>query len=235
MRIISANGRLGYALFLIGLAVLFTLGAWQLKRGLEKADIASVSNDQDTQARQITHAPARWQDLNYRPVILEGQWVLDRTFLLDNRLLQGRPGYEVLMPYKLSGDDTVLLVNRGWIEKPASGPLRLPQPGADNPIKGQLYLPQKGFTLGETFTGNVSWPLIILYYDFESLSQALEAKIQPVVLVLDSGHPDSFVRIWQPATIPASRHYGYAVQWWGLALTLFIFGMIWRRKARVTH
>ncbi len=235
MRIISANGRLGYALFLIALAVLFTLGAWQLRRGLEKAEIATASSDEGGQTQHITNAPPRWQDLNYKSVILEGHWIEDRTFLLDNRLLQGRPGYEVLMPFELSGDNTVLLINRGWIEKPASAKLKPPQPGVNEPIKGQLYLPQKGFTLGETFVGDVSWPLIILYYDFESLSQALETRLAPAVLVLDSEHHDSFVRIWQPATIPASRHYGYAMQWWGLALTLLVFGLIWRRKARAPH
>ncbi|MGI9316924.1 MAG: SURF1 family cytochrome oxidase biogenesis protein, partial [bacterium] len=120
-------------------------------------------------------------------------------------------------------------------EKQSSGRVDLPRPTNKNPPAGQLYMPQMGFTIGQTFIGNVSWPLVILYYDFEALSEAVEYRLAPAVLVLDSDHADGFIRTWQPSIIPASRHYGYAVQWWGLTLTLLIFGLIWRRNARTKN
>ncbi len=231
MAIISAK-RLSYGLFMTGLALLFSLGAWQLKRGFEKAEITALSETGENSVIELTRAPANWQDLNFQSVILKGQWLTGKTFLIDNRLNQGQPGYEVLTPFQLSEDKTVLLVNRGWIAKPKNQNLAIPPPQIVQPLSGQLYLPQKGFTLGQTFTGEIEWPLVILYYDFAVLSDALERSLPPVVVVVDDQHPDSFTRIWRPAIIPASRHYGYAVQWWGLALTLLIFGLIWRRRAR---
>ena len=234
MKIISANHRWGYALFGFGLAVLFTLGAWQLIRGLEKAEIEAANARPSISPQLIERAPAQWSDLNYRQVTLKGQWLNGQTFLVDNRIYRGQAGYEVLVPFKLAGDGTVVLVNRGWIDQRTSGQIPLPQQ-SDNDFGspyGQLYQPQKGFTLGQTYAGEILWPLVILYYDFKALSEAIEAEIAPVVVVLDSTHKDSLVRIWQPTTIPASRHYGYAVQWWGLGLTLLVFGLIWRRKLR---
>ena len=237
MKIISANHRWGYALYCFGLAVLFTLGTWQLIRGLEKAEIESANAGPSIAARLLERAPDNWSDLNYHSVTLDGQWLNEKSFLMDNRIHRGQPGYEVLVPFKLAGDGTVLLVNRGWTDYGASERIPLPaQSGGEvvNP-DGQLYLPEKGFTLGPTFAGEILWPLVILYYDFKALSDALGTELAPVVVVLDQKHKDSLVRIWQPATIPATRHYGYAVQWWGLALTLLVFGFIWRRKLRASN
>ena len=234
VKIISANHHWDYVLFGLGLAVLFTLGTWQLIRGLEKAEIESASAQPSISPQLVERAPARWSDLNYQQVTLEGQWLNEQTFLMDNRLYRGQVGYEVLVPFKLAGDGTIVLVNRGWIDSQTSEQIPIPQQSDSGHISpnGQLYQPQKGFTLGQTFAGQISWPLVILYYDFKALSDALEAELAPVVVVLDSKHRDSLVRIWQPSTIPASRHYGYAVQWWGLALTLLVFGLIWRRKLK---
>jgi surfeit locus 1 family protein len=62
------------------------------------------------------------------------------------------------------------------------------------------------------------------------LSEALGRELAPAVLVIDPAEAQSLTRIWQPRNITPARHYAYAMQWWGLALTLIIFGFIWRRS-----
>lgn len=209
-----------------------------MMRGMEKADIektvASAAADRETENAVLSRSPESWHNTEYQTVTLNGRWLSGHGFLLDNRLFNGRAGYEVLSPFELSGDRSVILVNRGWLAKPVTpGQTSItPAPPVNNKgVRGEIYRPQKGFTLGKTYQQPVRWPLPVLYYDFDDLSAALDRTLQPVVLVLaaDSGH--SFRRIWQPANMPASRHYGYAVQWWGLTLTLLIFGIIWRRHA----
>ena len=100
---------------------------------------------------------------------------------------------------------------------------------------GQLYLPKKGFTLGRAYNEQPdappAWPRVIQYFDAPALSAALGTALQPAALALDSNHPAAFARIWQAYTMTATRHYAYAAQWWGLAITLIVFGIIWRRQS----
>ena len=221
-------------LFLVTLAILLALGFWQLIRGLDKAEINNRVIQGQQSVVHISNAKDDWSNLTYSMATLEGNWREDKTFLLANRLLKGQPGHEVLTPFVLE-DGSWMLVNRGWRSQQAFNGGNLPAIRSEQQPKGQLYLPAKGFTLGETWNGEITWPLEILYYDFPALSYALEQKLAPMVLVLDQQHPDSFVTIWRPTTIAPERHYAYVAQWWGLALTLIIFGLIWRRKSYLSE
>ncbi len=230
MPIINRKHVSGYFLFFIILGILLGLGTWQVYRGLNKADIFRMAQSSAPELLQLNQAPLQWRDLDYQQVELSGHWLPQKFFLLENRSYQGRSGVEVLSPFQLAGDDTVILINRGWVENHTDGTHLVNVSGADILLGGQFYQPQKGFTLGPTFIGSVQWPLRFLYYDFDALSDALGMTLSPVVLVLNQDEPDSFTRIWQPTNMPPARHFAYAMQWWGLALTLIIFGLIWRRK-----
>ena len=234
-QIIGVKRWLGYALFALGVTILFTLGTWQLLRGLDKAAIqAQQSAMSDT--RILRAAPEDWSALDYQRATLQGTWLTEKVFLLDNRLNNGRVGYEVLVPFALADDQRVVLVNRGWVAKPDQSRSDSYQTVADPEnsleVQGEIYRPQTGFTLGETWSGPIRWPLTVLYQDLPRLSEALGRPLEPATLVLSADSPHTLERIWQPINIPPERHYGYALQWWGLTLTLIIFGVIWRRRQR---
>ena len=247
-----------YVVFFLSLSLLLSLGGWQWRRGLEKAAIEKlleapinqVAKNQPAtnQYTTIDRAPPNWSALAYRQVRLQGGWRTDRPkgeFLLANRIHRGQLGYEVFSPFQLAGDGATLLVNRGWVERTdaaATNTLITP-PTTDAPahtgshveVEGQLYLPKKGFTLGRAYNAqpdaSPAWPKVIQYFDAPALSAALGTALQPAALALDSNHPDAFARIWQAYTMTATRHYAYAAQWWGLAITLIVFGIIWRRQS----
>jgi surfeit locus 1 family protein len=42
------------------------------------------------------------------------------------------------------------------------------------------------------------------------------------LLLLDPGESDGYVRSWAPPGFPPLRHVGYALQWFALALALFV-------------
>ncbi|MDD9823116.1 MAG: SURF1 family protein [Gammaproteobacteria bacterium] len=101
-------------------------------------------------------------------------------------------------------------------------------------IRGRLYLPQKGFTLGPAHDPAAARPgglEVFQYFDADAMSAVFGGELQPAVVALDAAHPAAFRRIWRAAATPAARHVGYAVQWWGLAVTLLVFGVVWRRRA----
>ncbi len=222
-------------LYVACLSLLLWLGGWQLKRGFEKTQVEHSLSVHQGQIFAIDRAPAQWPQLNYKIVELQGNWVSGKTFLLDNRVSRGRVGFELLSPFRLAGDDTMVLVNRGWTEKrKAMESMPMGHPSESIKVKGQLYLPEKGFTLGPALTMQKSWPKTIQYIDHVALSDAIDSALAPVVVVMDpgaNGSPDNeLTKIWVPYVINASRHYGYAAQWWGLALVLVIFGFIWNHR-----
>ncbi len=210
------------------MCLLLVLGTWQLLRGLDKAQIEQRYIE-PSKPLALSARTQNWTELDYRPAHLIGDWQWEREFLLENRIHQGQPGYEVLTPFELAHDKALVLVNRGWVGNPEAVGASTPW-GDENP-HGVLYRPNPGFTLGPTVSGEVRWPQTVLYLDIAALSDHLGRKIEAAVLVLDPAHPAAYTRIWQPVALSASRHYGYAIQWWGLALTLLVLGCIWRRKA----
>ena len=220
--------------YLLCLALLLGLGGWQIDRGLEKNRLEKTLTEQQHQSIVIKRKPQSWDDIKYKKVELDGNWLAGKTFLLDNRIYQGRLGYEVLHPFQLS-DGSVMLVNLGWIdknriEKKGVGDVVPADSVKSEKVSGQLYLPKKGFTLGAAYTNETSWPKIIQYFDRRALSKALGVNLQPAVIVQESNPNRGLTRIWSPYVINPLRHFGYAVQWWGLALLLIIFGFIWSRN-----
>ena len=214
------------------LSLLLGLGAWQLFRGLEKSRVEqTVSATQDKIVR-ISRSPKNWFALNYNRVELEGTWLVDKFFLLDNRVYQGQVGFELLMPFLLIDDNAVVLINRGWRQKSGKtkSDFTFSKSVASVKIYGQFYFPEKGFTLGPAMVDQVNWPKIIQYIDLQVLSAEIEYGTAPAIMVLDTDSANNLTRIWTPYVVNAVRHYGYAAQWWALALVLIIFGFIWSRK-----
>ncbi len=228
-RIVSA-----YFAYFSCLSILVSLGIWQVARGLHKAEIEDLSGLSAGQVLQNRDMPEDLSSLDYVRVVLRGTMDHAHAFYLDNRVYRGRVGYEVFVPFTVDQADFSLLVNRGWVAKDRSGQVAemAIQPSRIREISGHLYHPETGFALGPAFTEPDRWPVTVQYLDFPAQSELLGVDLRPVVLVLDEDAPDALQRIWQPYVMDAARHYGYAAQWWGLALVLVVFGLIWRRIAR---
>jgi len=108
----------------LGFTILFAivcvaLAQWQWDRRLEAvADIRVVAENWDappaTLDEVVTAGSTLRPDLEWTPIIAEGEYLLDAELLVRNRPLSGRPGFEVLTPLLLD-DGRVLVVNRGWL------------------------------------------------------------------------------------------------------------------------
>jgi surfeit locus 1 family protein len=157
-----------------------------------------------------------------------GRYDAKRQVLLDNISSQGRPGYQVLTPFS-TGEGTVL-VNRGWL--PADGDRRvLPdirvgeQP---REVLGRIeQLPQPGITLPTAPpAATAAWPRRLLFPTTGEVSAQLNTPLRSYQLLLDPSAPDGYQRAWQPGGMGPDRHRAYALQWFGLALTVFIIYLV---------
>jgi len=201
--------------------LLLFLGTWQVVRGLEKQDILDRYDFNRSlipvEANQLSNEDI--ESNYYRTVSLEGQF-MQQSYLLDNRIYRQKSGYEIFSLFH-SNSNTYFLINRGWTDKEKIAEINLPKKVR---IQG-LYTPFRRFGLSlsaEPFVNG--WPKIVQELSFEQALRDLspEYSPQPAVIQLSAGSPGAFEPIWKPTIFKASRHYGYAIQWFGLALVLLI-------------
>ena len=192
------------------------LGAWQRERAAEKRDhLARL----DAAPHQV--APRDRPPEGAR-LTLSGEYLADQTLFLDNRTHDGRLGVAVLTP--LRGDDGRLwLVQRGFL---ATGTTR------DTPV---VETPRGRVTLeGDWQPAGGGGPLFGPNREGQRL-QRIDLAAWSLDFAHDGwlhleagpGHLDSW---WTPSVMPPSRHLGYAVQWWGLALAAVAVMLIGGRR-----
>ena len=225
MTLARLNWRL--ALFsLVFTLLFFSLSVWQVERGQAKnkmlEDAAAVAG-----LPGVEISP-KLAVSNGDPVRLYGKFDPQRVLLLDNRVLSGRVGYELLQVFE-DTTGVVALVNRGFV---AGGRTRAELPvvpvanRAAQSIRGHAYLTELDVPLENT-AGNKS-PWVIQVAVPKNLEALVGLTLFSHVIRLEESSPDALPRYWPVTTMSPERHYGYAVTWFLMAvavIALFIFSL----------
>jgi len=212
---------------LILLPFLSGLGIWQLERASWKQALvdAHAARTREPAVALSSLLPVTAAS-EYRNVTANGRYNLENQLLLDNRLHQGRAGYQVLTPLRLDEGNVTVLVNRGWVPTGAS---RAVLPELDGPT-GTIRMvalvklpPEEIFRLGADEERHAGWPQVIQAIDIAALEDRLGYALLPLVLLLDPDDAHGFVRDWKPVygTLP-DKHRAYALQWFTLAAVLLL-------------
>jgi surfeit locus 1 family protein len=225
-------------LLTIALCVLFVrLGNWQWDRGEHRqAEWDAFRRGADAPVALRTQSLSSFA--RFQRITVAGSWDAARQFLLDNRSHGGLPGYEVLTPLQLA-DGRVLLVDRGWVAFTGSR-ARLPQIQitGSGPVSltGRLDNPPVGgLAFGRAApTTDAVWPKVTSFPTLDELAGALGHAVQPWMLLLDPASPDGYVRDWQPPGLAPLRHWSYAIQWWGFAVTAVILWAVMAARRPAT-
>lgn len=215
-------------------ALCAALGVWQLDRARETRQLAAAYERLGRDAPiAVTSSQLPAAAVALRRVTAHGTFDPRYLVFVDNRVLNGVPGYHVVMPLRLEGGDRYVLVNRGWI---AAGPdrSRLPEirtPTAPVDVNGIAVVPeQKPFELSsDVMEGRVWENLTIARFRHAYPMIA----IQPFVIEEDNDLGDGLARVWEKPDFGLERHYGYALQWFLLGATaLVIYGVSYVRRRR---
>jgi surfeit locus 1 family protein len=212
------------------LAVLVSLGRWQLQRADQKRDLfdAFAKGADATRLIDLQTPPLpRYQHLEAR-----GRYDGSRQLLIDNMTsTDGRAGYFVVTPFALAGGGW-LLVNRGWVPLGSS---RATLPAVDvagdaRRVFGRVdHLPSAGLRMGQPAALGPPFPAVANFPSHSDVEQLLRetpwTRAAELVL-LDADQPDGYLRQWQPPGFPPLRHTAYAVQWFGLALALGVIYLV---------
>ena len=220
-------------LIIATLALLISLGFWQLERADEKRAIEDqIANANANIAELITDVDLL-SEKEYYHVHLQGSYIKDKQFIYDNQIVDQIPGYYVLTPFVLKGDSKVILINRGFI--PWNG--RRDQIadidiGAEiTEVKVQISKPVKRIEL-KTDQIKPNFPVLIQALDLVKMSAIASLDFASTVGLLSPESENGFVRQWEPYTGSIERHIGYAIQWFLMALVLSIIGVRLALKQR---
>ena len=216
-------------LTIVLIALLISLGRWQLRRADEKRVLfdSFAAGTDATQTIELRTPPVR----RYQHVGASGHYDPTRQILIDNMVNAERAGYFVITPFALAGGGWVL-VNRGWVPLGASRAERpaIPVSSGVRQVRGRAdHMPSPGIQMGTKAVLAPPYPVVAAFPSRNEIARLLgESSWTSAtdLVLLDPGEPDGYVRDWSPPGFPPMRHIGYAVQWFALALTLFILWVV---------
>lgn len=201
-------------------------GQWQLNRADEKREIADDYYGKQVAKPIAAEELAALVDPSWVRVELTGHYSRN-SFLLDNRVQQGKVGYEVLTPF-VTDSNQWFLINRGWVQGNA---LRTELPEISTPtqtvtLMGTVYtLPDKYRVVEEQLP--TEWPIVIQSYNFELIQQRIGHTLAaPLAIRLDDLQRGGYDIDWQVINIQPEKHTAYAVQWFGMAVALVILTLL---------
>lgn len=214
------------------LPVLVGLGIWQLDRARQKAEIRDrYEARMQMPPIDLNRDPFDPEAVEFREAVVRGQYREAFTIFLDNKILNGVPGYHVLSPLeaKEEGGETrgFILVDRGWI---AWGNSRQILPDVDTPVgrvvlSGRLKVPDRNYFTLEKQTGSAEFNPLWQNLDLDRYRRVTGLAVYPFVLQLASEDTQGggLVRQWPEYDDQwIQRHKAYAVQWFGLAVLLLV-------------
>lgn len=167
----------------------------------------------------------------YRRVILRGTYDRGFEIVLRGRAEAGTPGVQVVTALYRPGQDTAILINRGFL--PAPDALT---PDRDAPVpEGEVTIEGVAFPLPEAEDSGA--PLVRSAGNtWRRLDLSLRARapypLAPYYVLLS---PDDASHGWPHAASPPplddGPHLSYTLQWIGIAGVAFAFGVVVLRKS----
>ena len=204
------------------LIILLGLGTWQAQRLAWKNDVLARI------AAAEAAAPAPFSDppVPYAKLEVLGRFDHAREALLGVEIRANRMGARLLVPF-LRDSGPPLLVDRGWV--PLDGLAGLPRPEGPQRIMGYVRFgePAGRFAAQDDVAGRRFY-----HYDPAAIGAALGVPgMAPYGLVL-LGQAGSPPEPAQTLPRPRNNHLGYAITWYGLALSLIgVFAAFaWRNR-----
>lgn len=221
------------------------LGWWQLDRAAQKLAQQAAAEERARlpaidRPEQLATSAAVAPALRHRGLRLAGRWSPAHTVYLDNRQMNGRPGFFVVTPLVLA-DGSALLVQRGWMPRDfreRSRVSEVPTPEGEVIVQGRIALPpDRLYELGADEGGRLRQNL-----DIDVFARETGLRLRPLSLLLadsPASAGDGLRRDWPAPSSGAAKNRGYAAQWFALSALIVVL-YVWfqlvqpyrRRNAR---
>ena len=226
------------------------LGFWQLNRAREKQTLQDLIAQQGQlsalDATALSNHMGNMTTVLHRQVSLTGRWLSQHTLYLDNRQMNGKPGFFVITPFVFemtpSSETRTILVQRGWVARNFMDRTLLPDiPSESGPLTiiGRIALaPSKLYEFNGDELGKIRQNVSIAGLEKEFNRKLLDFSILQLDSETTAASKDGLLRQWLQPNLGVEKHHGYMFQWW--ALSALIAGLyLWfqlirpQRKPRV--
>ncbi|HEV2641622.1 MAG TPA: SURF1 family protein [Candidatus Elarobacter sp.] len=222
-------------------ATCISLGFWQLRRLAERRAVnATVVHRLAEPPVTVTTLPRDSAALHYRRVIVDGVYDYAHEVRIIARTRNGSPGVNIVTPVRMAGNDTALLVNRGWVYSPDASTVDLARWRESDSARGIGYArplerrPLPGSPALADRPGAYRW------LDTVALRASIPYQVYPFSVVLEG---DTAPRGPIPPRVPPppldeGPHMSYAIQWFSFAaiaiIGTFFFLRVVPAKRRAT-
>ncbi len=212
----SGKRRIGSVLVAsaVGIAILCSLGTWQLKRlAWKEGLIAELEARMAAAPVPLADALKRLQageDIEYLKVSAMG--TLDTNHVLFKQIsYKGGPGWEALAPFRSADGSTVLADLGGTADRAQST-----QPVTE--LTGVLRL--HGFGRGIFDSDNDEATNMWFWWDLPAMEKAAQMPADAPRVVMQALENTSGFDATEPKVELRNNHLGYAITWFGLAMAL---------------
>ena len=212
-----------FQLFVILFITLFcALGTWQLYRLQWKTELISeITFGLDSTPVKYSNTIKK----NYQRVVSEGKFNFEDQIYLYSLNESGKPGYDVITPYKTLKNENVL-VNRGWINKNLKGNLEINLKENEVKITGLLREIYKAniFKPKNDLKNNIWFTL-----DANDLKELTGKQFSNYMIFLEK--PKNKVPVPKKISIDVpNNHLKYAITWYSIAISILFYYLYFRRK-----
>ncbi len=221
----------------VGVGVTFSLGMWQTRRGDEKLALqAKADAAKRATPFEISRSRASLDEAAAalpRKVRVSGVFDRSGTVYLNNRLLDGVPGYYVITPLVIGEEAPAVLIDRGWAPRNAGVMPNVAAPTGRVSIEGiAVARPSALLELGRAPEHRLQGLWQNLDYEaYELVAKRTVAHF--VVRQTGESAADGLRREWPQPASGVARHRGYAFQWFALAALIATLGVYFGWKALV--
>ena len=231
----------------ISLAVVFAIACaflsnWQFTRNEDRsAQLALVEQNYDAEPVALADVMTPGTDLDpqdeWRPVVLEGEYLADDQLLVRNRPHGGTSAFEVLVPFQLD-DGRVLVVDRGWVppgeDQPEPDAVPAPPSGEATVVvrlRPGEALPSSGRAAPDGPVPTIN-PGLVAESISPAAGEALERSAYGIMVSEDPAPATAPSPLKAPSEDPGP-HLSYAIQWILFAIMGFVFiGYVIRTERR---
>jgi surfeit locus 1 family protein len=210
--------------------VMVRLGIWQLDRLEARRSFnarVQAQLDQPTLILNQAALDADLYEMEYRSVVVVGEYLHAEEIALRNRVWGNYPGVSLVTPLRIAGMEQVVLVERGWIPTEAANPSaweKYNEPGQVEIVGAIRRSSPRGLLGGRPDpTPEPGEPLKIwTFLDIERISEQVTAPVLSVY-IQQAADPNKAAPPYPSdpeLDLSEGSHQGYAGQWFLFATML---------------
>ena len=215
---------------IIFVPITISLGIWQIERANEKKLIIANYD------KLLVSAPIALQKNqmlnNWQPIETTGTYQ-DTVVYEDNAINNGKAGFKVYHLFR-NDDGTFIFIHRGFIERNL---IKNNLPEVEIPTQKKSIFGTTLFKQNNTFVKNIEESDSRIIQEFnaslliDKYPMLKDKYLHPFLFNLDIRDENKYQPIEKPVNMTASKHIGYAIQWFGLCAALIILTIYaFRRK-----